>query len=263
MTLVNSINLQSVLGFSAVHAGLTSLPLTLALTALAPFAGRLTDRFGGKFVLFTGLLVYAVGIGGVALAASVHATSLTFAPVLLVAGLGMGMIFAPLATMAMRAAPPKLAGAASGVLNTGRQFGATLGAAVSGAVLSAALASAVRVRAADAAQTLPPAVRPGFVSGFARAASDGLQVGRGQAGSIAIPRSVPASLAAQIRQLASDVFSHAYIAAMRPTLAVSVALLVAGAALCLLLPRLRTPAPASPPAPLAESPSRVDGTLGR
>ena len=90
MLLVNSINLQSVLGFSAVHAGLTGLPLTVALTALAPFAGRLTDRFGGKFVLFAGLLVYAVGIGGVALAASVHATSLTFAPALLVTGLGHG-----------------------------------------------------------------------------------------------------------------------------------------------------------------------------
>jgi EmrB/QacA subfamily drug resistance transporter len=245
MTLINSINLQSVLGFSAVHAGLTSLPLTLALTALAPFAGRLTDRFGGKFVLFAGLLIYAAGIGGVALAASVHATSLTFAPVLLVAGLGMGMIFAPLATMAMRAAPPRLAGAASGVLNTGRQFGATLGAAVSGAILASALASAVRVRALAGARSLPPAVRPGFVSGFARAASGGLQVGRGQgAGAVAVPRSVPAAVAAQIHRLASDVFAHSYIAAMRPTLAVSVALLVAGAALCLLLPGLRAPAPA-------------------
>jgi hypothetical protein len=165
--------------------------------------------------------------------------------VLLVAGLGMGMIFAPLATMAMRAAPPRLAGAASGVLNTGRQFGATLGAAVSGAILASALASAVRVRALAGARSLPPAVRPGFVSGFARAASGGLQVGRGQgAGAVAVPRSVPAAVAAQIHRLASDVFAHSYIAAMRPTLAVSVALLVAGAALCLLLPGLRAPAPA-------------------
>ena len=252
MLLVNSINLQSVLGFSAVRAGLTGLPLTIALTALAPFAGRLTDRFGGKFVLFTGLLVYAAGIGGVALAASVHATSLTFAPALLVAGLGMGAIFAPLATMAMRAVPSRLAGAASGVLNTGRQLGATLGAAVSGAVLASALASAVRVRAVAGARSLPPAFRPGFVSGFARATRDGLQVGRGQgAGAVAVPRSVPAAAAAQIRQLAGDIFGHSYIAAMRPTLAVSVALLVAGAGLCLLLPRHRTGAPAASPASAA------------
>ena len=75
MLLVNSINLQSVLGFTAVHAGLTGLPLTLALTAMAPFAGRLTDRFGGKYVLIVGLAVYAVGIAGVAAVASVDAMS--------------------------------------------------------------------------------------------------------------------------------------------------------------------------------------------
>ena len=54
---------------------------------------------------------------------------------------------------------------------------------------------------------------------------------------MAIPRSVPAAVAAAIRGLAGDVFGHSYIAAMRPTL-VSVALLVAGAAV-LLLPRHR------------------------
>ena len=70
MLLVNSINLQSVLGFSATRAGLTSLPLTLALTALAPFAGGLTDRFGGKYVLMAGLAVYAAGIAGVAAVSS-------------------------------------------------------------------------------------------------------------------------------------------------------------------------------------------------
>ena len=145
MLLVNSINLQSVLGFTAVHAGLTGLPLTLALTALAPFAGRLTDRFGGKYVLLAGLVIYAAGITGVALAASTRATSLTFAPALLVAGLGMGAIFAPLTTIGMGAAPPGLAGAASGVLNTGRQLGAALGGAVAGAVLSSRLTAGAQV----------------------------------------------------------------------------------------------------------------------
>jgi EmrB/QacA subfamily drug resistance transporter len=161
MLLVNSINLQSVLGFTAVHAGLTSLPLTLALTAVAPFAGRLSDRLGGKYVLMAGLALFALGIAGVAAVSATHATSLTFSPVLLVAGLGMGAIFAPLATEAMRAAPPLLAGAASGVLNTGRQ----------------------------------------------------------------------------LRQLIHDVFSHGYITAMHPTLALSVVILLAGGAACLLLPR--------------------------
>jgi EmrB/QacA subfamily drug resistance transporter len=253
MLLANSINLQSVLGFTAVHAGLTGLPLTLALTVLAPFAGRLTDRLGGKYVLMGGLLIYAVGITAVALAASTRATSLTFAPALLVAGLGMGAIFAPLATMGMRAAPVRLAGAASGVLNTGRQLGATLGGAVTGAVLASQLAAAVGARAIAAMRTLPPSARPAFAAGFTHAAGAGLQVGRGQLAA-GLPAGTPAALIPRIRQLSADVFGHAYIAAMRPTLAVSVALLLASAAACLLL--RRHPAP---PARRAGQPGTADG----
>jgi EmrB/QacA subfamily drug resistance transporter len=252
MLLVNGFNLQSVLGMTAVHAGLTGLPLTLALTALAPFAGRLTDRLGGKYVLMTGLAVYAAGIAGITAVASTHATSLTFAPVLLVAGLGMGAIFAPLVTMAMRAAPPALAGAASGVLNTGRQLGATLGGAVTGAVLASQLAAAMTARAATDASALPAAARPGFATGLAHAAKAGLQVGRGQPVA-PVPPGTPPALASRLAHLYTDVFTHGYIGAMAPTLAVSIALLLAGAAACLLLPRRPAPPPgttdAAEPAP--------------
>jgi EmrB/QacA subfamily drug resistance transporter len=248
MLLVNSINLQSVLGFTAVHAGLTSLPLTLALTGMAPFAGRLTDRLGGKYVLMAGLAVYAVGIAGVTAVSSTHATSLTFAPVLLVAGLGMGAIFAPLATEAMRAAPARLAGAASGVLNTGRQLGGTLGGAITGAVLATQLASALHARALTDARLLPSAARPGFVAGFSHAARSGLQVGRGQSAA-SVPRGTAPPLIPQIRRLINDVFANGYITAMRPTLAISVGILLAGAVACVLL--RRRPGVAAPAAAAA------------
>jgi EmrB/QacA subfamily drug resistance transporter len=250
MLLVNSINLQSALGFTAVHAGLTGLPLTLALTGMAPFAGRLTDRLGGKYVLMAGLAVYAVGVAGVVAVSSTHATSLTFAPVLLVAGLGMGAIFAPLATEAMRAAPARFAGAASGVLNTGRQLGGALGGAITGAVLAAQLASAMHARALTDARLLPAAARPGFVAGFARTARSGLQVGRGQSAA-SVPRGTPVPLIPQLRRLIHDVFTNGYITAMRPTLAISVAILLAGAAACLLLRRAGPPATGAPAAPAA------------
>jgi MFS family permease len=236
MLLVNSINLQSVLGFSAVHAGLTGLPLTLALTAVAPFAGRLTDRVGGKYVLMAGLTLFAVGIAGVTLLASDHATSLTFAPALLVAGIGMGAIFAPLTTTGMRAAPPQLAGAASGALNTGRQLGGTIGGAVTGAVLATELTSALHSRAAAAVAGLPGPARQPFVAGFARAASAGLQVGRGQAAA-RLPRGVAPGLLPRLDQLIHTVFVQSYLQSMRPTLIISVAVLLAGAASCLLLRR--------------------------
>jgi EmrB/QacA subfamily drug resistance transporter len=250
MLLTNSINLQSVLGFTAVRSGLTALPLTLAMTALAPFAGRLTDRFGGKYVLMAGLAVYAVGIAGVVAVSSTSATSLTFAPWLLVAGLGMGAIFAPLATMAIRAAPPQIAGAASGALNTGRQLGGTLGGAITGAVLATQLASAMKSRALTDSAAIPAAGRARFVAGFARAARNGLQVGRGQAVAQP-PRDTPAVLIPKLRQLIQDVFTHGYLTAMRPALAISVALLLAGAVACLLL-RQRPQVAAAPAPPAAD-----------
>jgi MFS family permease len=268
MLLVNSISLQSVLGFTAVRAGLTALPLTLALTAMAPFAGRLTDRLGGKYVLMAGLAVYAVGIAGVTAVSSTHATSLTFAPVLLVAGLGMGAIFAPLATEAMRAVPARFAGAASGVLNTGRQLGGTLGGAITGAVLATQLASAMQGRALTDARLLPGAARPGFLAGFSSAARSGLQVGRGQPAA-SVPHGTPLPLIPQLRRLISDVFANGYIAAMRPTLAISVAILLAGAAACVLLrrrPAVVAPAVgpgADPAAPAASAPAASAPAAGQ
>jgi hypothetical protein len=204
-------------------------------------------------VLMAGLVVFAAGIAGVAAVSSTHATSLTFAPVLVVAGLGMGAIFAPLATEAMRAAPPRLAGAASGVLNTGRQLGGTLGGAITGAVLASQLATAMHLRAAADARSLPAAARPRFVEGFARAARSGLQVGRGQPAA-SPPRGTPAQLLPELRHLIRDVFTHGYITAIRPTLAISVALLLAGAASCLLL-RRHAGAGASGPAAAAAPPA--------
>src|SRR5262249_15471639 len=49
--LVTTIDLQSVLGMSAVRAGLTTTPFTLSMVLTAPFAGRLTDRIGGRYIL--------------------------------------------------------------------------------------------------------------------------------------------------------------------------------------------------------------------
>jgi EmrB/QacA subfamily drug resistance transporter len=254
MLLINSINMQSALGFSAIHAGLTGLPTTLAMTSLAPFAGRITDRIGGKRVLAIGLALFAAGIAGVAAVASVHATSLSFAPALLVAGLGMGAIFAPLSTMAMQAAPQHQAGAASGVVNTSRQLGGTLGGAVAGAVLASGLASALHGRAVAAAAQLPAAVRPQFVAGFSAAGRTGLQVGRGQVDG-KLPAGTPRSVAPHLHQLIHEVFAQSYIQAMHWALAVPVAILAAGALACLIMRRETRPAPATASVGLAAAAS--------
>src|SRR3984957_6048017 len=118
-----TIYLQSALGFSALKAGLTMAPSSLVMIIIAPFLGRLTDKTGGKWILASGLSLFAIGMGWVVLIANTNSSWQDFLAPLIVAGLGMGGTFAPLTTVAMREVDPRMAGAASGMLNTVRQGG--------------------------------------------------------------------------------------------------------------------------------------------
>ncbi|MFE1791407.1 DHA2 family efflux MFS transporter permease subunit [Streptomyces sp. NPDC059525] len=133
--------LQSVLGLSAIKAGLVLAPSSLVSMTVGPFAGRLADRFGGKYVLLAGLACYTAGIVAIALIAAPATAWYAFVPATLVTGLGVGCIIAPMSTEAMRHVPPHLAGAASGVNNTVRQIGSVVGAAAVGALLQGRLAA--------------------------------------------------------------------------------------------------------------------------
>jgi EmrB/QacA subfamily drug resistance transporter len=232
-----TIYLQSVLGFSAIHAGLTTLPMSLVIMLVSPFAGRLTDRIGGRYILMLGCLLFAVGIGSVAAVASLSSTSWTFVLPFAITGVGMGCMVAPIMTVAMHRIEPAMAGAASGLLNTSRQVGAAIGAAVVGAVLQNRLLGALHDQAVSASVQLPSPFRSKFVAGFANAASSGFEVGRGQSGGARVPVGLPPQAVHLVQQLIHDVFVNAYVVAMRPTLAVPVAGFILGAASTLLISR--------------------------
>ena len=160
-----TIYLQSVLGFSALKAGLTMAPASLVSMFVAPVAGRMTDKIGGKFILMSGLILFGAGMGWIALIAQPDSSWLVFMAPLIVAGLGMGCIFAPMVTVAMRDIEPRMAGAASGVLNTIRQVGLVIGTAAVGALLQNRLVSAMAAQATSRSAALPPQVRGQFVAG--------------------------------------------------------------------------------------------------
>jgi len=225
---------QSVLGMTPLQSGLTVAPMSVASGILAPFAGRLADRFGGKYLLMAGLAIFGAGAAFVTALATVSATQATFIVPFIVAGIGLGLVFAPMTTVAMRDIKPVMAGAASGVLNTTRQLGAVLGAASVGAVLQNRLAVSLHDQAVAAAAQLPPAFQGRFVDGFAQAARSGLQVGRGQTGA-QLPTGLPAQVAGRIAHLIHDVFVNGYVAAMRPTVGVAVAALAVASLSCLLV----------------------------
>src|SRR6516225_6221490 len=229
-----TIYLQSVLGFSALKAGLTMAPASLVSMVVAPVAGRMTDKIGGKFILMSGLLLFGAGMGWIALIAQPNSSWLVFVAPLIVAGLGMGCIFAPMVTVGMRNVEPRMAGAASGVLNTVRQVGLVIGTATVGALLQNRLVSSIASEAATKSAALPPQVRGKFVSGINKSAQSGIQVGAGQSGgSTQLGPGLPARVAAEIARIGHDVFTFAYVTAMRQTMLLPIILLGVGALSCL------------------------------
>jgi EmrB/QacA subfamily drug resistance transporter len=230
-----TIYLQSVLGFTALKAGLVLAPSSLLGMLIAPFAGRMTDRVGGKYILMGGLTAFGVGATLISLQARVGTSWVTFLPATLVLGVGFGGIFAPMATEAMRSVDPRMAGAASGVNNTIRQVGSVVGSAAVGAVLQARLATTLHEEAVSRSAQLPSSARGQFVAAIAKGAQGGVNVGATQKATPS--QGIPSQVAAQFERIGTEVFQHAYVRAMHPTLVLPIVAMFAAALLCLLAER--------------------------
>jgi EmrB/QacA subfamily drug resistance transporter len=224
-----TIYLQDVLGYSSLKAGLVLAVISVVSMFLAPVAGRLSDRIGGKYILMTGLVAYAIGNIWILAVAGVDTNWVVFVPALVVSGFGVGLTFAPMATEAMRNVAPRLAGAAAGVNTTVRQVGSVIGAAAVGAVLQHQLASALRDEAAKRAGAVPAPYRSQVIAGFADAGKGGLEVGGAQP---QLPAGLPQQAAATIQRVTTEIFQHGFVTAMRPTIALPIAVVLLGAATC-------------------------------
>ncbi|MFD3520885.1 MFS transporter [Streptomyces sp. NPDC058653] len=129
--------LQGVAGYSPTEAGLRMLPWTAMPLIVAPLAGILSDRIGGRPVVTAGLALQALGL---ALFATVIEPDVSYAaqlPALVISGIGMALYFAPAASLVMSSVRPEEQGIASGANNALREVGGALGVAVLGAVFSA------------------------------------------------------------------------------------------------------------------------------
>jgi EmrB/QacA subfamily drug resistance transporter len=132
--------LQSVVGYTPFEAGLLLLPSTVVMLALAPRFGRLADRFGARFFLVAGPLVMAAGM---LLWLRVDDRTLWdgLLPGLLLYGLGLSMIVAPITAAAMTSAPKRYSGVAAGVNSTFSRLGSLFAVAVLGLVVSLVFAA--------------------------------------------------------------------------------------------------------------------------
>ncbi|MFF3751246.1 DHA2 family efflux MFS transporter permease subunit [Streptomyces sp. NPDC002018] len=129
--------LQGVLGYSPTEAGLRMLPWTAMPLLVSPVAGLVSDRVGGRPVVATGLALQAVGLGWFALIVEPGVSYGAQLPALILSGIGMGMYFAPAASLVMSSVRPGEQGIASGANNALREVGGALGVAILGAVFAA------------------------------------------------------------------------------------------------------------------------------
>ncbi|MEV0092672.1 MFS transporter [Streptomyces sp. NPDC050738] len=121
-------------GSSILTAGLQTLPMSLGMVIVSPFAGRLAARYGFRIVVTIGL---ALAGGGLLALGMVHADT-GYGNVwwrLGVVGIGFALTMSPLTGAAIQAVSPQEGGLASGIISTTRQIGAVLGVAVLGAVV--------------------------------------------------------------------------------------------------------------------------------
>ncbi|MFE4830949.1 MFS transporter [Streptomyces sp. NPDC056672] len=129
--------LQGVLGYSPTEAGLRMLPWTAMPLLVSPIAGLVSDRVGGRPVVATGLALQAVGLGWFALVIEPGVSYAAQLPALIISGIGMGLYFAPAASLVMSSVRPAEQGIASGANNALREVGGALGVAILGAVFAA------------------------------------------------------------------------------------------------------------------------------
>ncbi|WP_171167559.1 DHA2 family efflux MFS transporter permease subunit [Streptomyces sp. I05A-00742] len=129
--------LQGVGGYSPTEAGLRMLPWTGMSLIVAPLAGLLADRIGGRIVVVWGLALQAVGLAYYALVLSADLSYTDQLPALVLNGVGMALYFAPASALAMGSVRPAEQGIASGANSALRELGGAFGVAVLGSVFAA------------------------------------------------------------------------------------------------------------------------------
>lgn len=129
--------MQGVLGYSPTEAGLRMLPWTGMPMLVAPIAGYLSDRVGGRPVVATGLFLQAAGLAYYASVVAADASYAAQLPALIISGIGMSLYFAPASNLVMSSVRPQERGIASGANNALREVGGALGIAVMSSIFSA------------------------------------------------------------------------------------------------------------------------------
>ena len=169
--------LQSVRNLDAFHTGLTLLPMSIMLFIVSPAAAALTRKVPHKRLVQTGLGVNIVALLLLRWALGVDTSLLALIPGLALYGIGMGLVMSQINNLTLSSVPVQEAGEASGITNTFRQIGSSLGAAIIGSVLLTSIVVDLQATVRSSPQ-IPAAAKPG-VDRLLRQQSSSLAFGAG------------------------------------------------------------------------------------
>lgn len=180
--------LQAVRGYDAFNTGLALVPLSVAALVCAPLAGVMSNRTGPKLPVQLGLLCMVAGYVSQILIWNADSTAASFIPSLILVGAGIGAMMGQLNNLTLSAVSVEQAGEASGVNNTFRQLGMTLGTAVIGAVIVASISSGL-ISGVKSSTVIPDAFKSGVESEVKEQVSN-IEFGGGAEMSDLIPQDI-------------------------------------------------------------------------
>ncbi|MCR6712285.1 MAG: DHA2 family efflux MFS transporter permease subunit [Demequina sp.] len=128
--------MQVVQGRSPLEAGVLTMPWTMAPLIVAPIAGAIAPRVGTRVLIVAGTSLQAVGLAWIALTMTPDVAYATLVPAFVLAGVGMGLVFAPSATAILANMRDEDHAKASGTNSTLREIGVALGIAILTAVFT-------------------------------------------------------------------------------------------------------------------------------
>ncbi len=195
--------LQAVRNLDALHTGLTMLPLSISLLVAAPVAGFLGHKFEPKYIIQLGLLLNTAAYFVLRQTLSVDSGTQELMPGMILFGVGMGLTMSQISNVSLSAVSVQQAGEASGVNNTMRQVGMTLGSAILGAVLLSSLAINLATGVKDS-QIIPDALKT-TLSEQVQLNASAIEFG----GPSSIPGAMPPQLTEEISNIAKQATTDA------------------------------------------------------
>ena len=195
---IYSIYFQIGRGLSAINSSLNLAPFAIAIFVFSPIAGRLSNKYGAKRTVTTGMIMEALALFSLFFITGDSTPLYYFYPVFILFGAGFGLSLPQLTNFVLASVPFQRAGVASAANNTIRQISAAFGVAVLGAVMVAQISA---VGHADlAVANLPIALKDNI----------GALLSSGLSGGVApsLPAGISPPLLATIRSVITDSISQ-------------------------------------------------------